>query len=84
MKAALDHLARSRGAKHAAHPECLRLYVDVRGEVERWAVHGVRAAIEAHCTWTEVGNALGVTRQAAHERYAPLILSAAHAAAKDD
>jgi hypothetical protein len=78
IKAALDHLARSRGVTHPAYPACLRLYADIRDEAERWVVQGVRGAIEAGCTWAEVGDALGTSRQAAHERYAPLILAMAH------
>ena len=82
MKAALDQLARSRGVTHGAYPDCLRLSADLREEADRWVVQGVRGAIENGCTWAEVGEALGVSRQAAHERYAPLILAMAKAAAE--
>jgi hypothetical protein len=77
MKAALDHLARARGVNRPDYPDCLRLYADMRDEADRWVVRGVRDAIEAGCTWAEVGTALGVSRQAAHERYAPQILALA-------
>jgi hypothetical protein len=83
MKAALEHLSRARGVGDAAYPDCLRLYAEIRDEAERWLVQGVRGAIEAGCTWAEVGDALGVSRQAAHERYAPLIVALARAAAAD-
>ena len=81
LKAALDHLARSRNLGRQSYPACLRLYADIRDEAERWVVQGVRGAIEAGCTWAEVGEALGTSRQAAHERYAPLILAMAGEAA---
>jgi hypothetical protein len=81
MKAALEQLARSRGLQGSTYPDCLRLYADIRDEAERWVVQGVRGAIESGCTWAEVGAALGVSRQAAHERYSPLILALAQAAA---
>jgi hypothetical protein len=44
----------------------------------------VRAAIEHGCSWADVGRALGTSRQAAHERYAPLIVQMAHVAADPD
>lgn len=83
MKAALEQLARSRGHRNSGYPECLRRYADIRDEAERWVTHGVRGAIESGCTWAEVGEALGVSRQAAHERYAPLIVALAQTAVDD-
>ena len=81
MKAALEQLTRSRGLKGTIYPECIRLYADIRDEAERWVIQGVRGAIESGCSWAEVGAALGVTRQAAHERYSPLILALAQESA---
>ncbi len=74
LKGALDHLARSRGVPVAQFPHCVRLLRDLRDEADRWLVLFVRDEIEAGHTWAEIGEALGVSRQAAHERFAPLIL----------
>lgn len=81
MKAALEHLAGACGMNRPSYPECLRLYADLRDEADRWIVRGVRDTIEAGCTWADVGDALGVSRQAAHERYAPQIVAMAQAVA---
>jgi hypothetical protein len=80
MKAALELLAQRRGG-YVPYPNCLRLYADMRDEADRWVVRGVREAIEYGCTWAQIGEALGTSRQAAHERYAPLILQRAEEAA---
>ena len=49
----------------------------LRTEVERDIVERVHDAVQAGHTWTEVAVALGVSRQSAHERYAPRILDLA-------
>ena len=81
MKAALELLAQRRGGRDLPYPDCLRLYADLRDEADHWVVRGVREAIEDGCTWAQIGDALGTSRQAAHERYAPLILQLAEEAA---
>jgi len=50
---------------------------DLRDEADGWLVLFVREAIERGHTWADVGEMLGVSRQAAHEKYAPLILALA-------
>jgi DNA-binding XRE family transcriptional regulator len=44
-------------------------------------VLAVREAIEAGYSWAQVAEQLGVSRQSAHERYAPRILALAQGAA---
>jgi len=51
--------------------------------VEYQIVVAVREAIESGQTWGAVAEQLGVSRQAAHERYAPQILALAEAAQHD-
>jgi hypothetical protein len=85
VKAALDVLARTRrGAKRGpAYPSCLAPLAELRAEVEYQIVLGVRGAIESGHTWGAVAEQLGVSRQAAHERYAPQILALAQDAQRD-
>jgi len=51
----------------------------LRRSTEGEIVLRVRDAVDAGHTWTEVAAALGVSRQSAHERYAPRILDLARA-----
>ena len=51
----------------------MHLLSDLKDEADRWLVRLVREAIEDGHSWAEVGAWLGVSRQAAHERYSPLI-----------
>lgn len=44
-----------------------------RWEVEHDLTIAIDEATEAGATWAEVGSMLGVTKQAAHARYAPLV-----------
>ena len=59
--APLDRLARARGLADA-----------LRARSEELLDHFVDAAREADCSWTEIGCALGVTKQAAQQRYVAL------------
>jgi hypothetical protein len=82
VKAALDHLAKARGtATPLPAPECIEPLVVLRDAVDRQLVLAVREAIEAGCSWAQVAEQLGVSRQSAHERYAPRILALAEGAA---
>lgn len=62
----------------------LHLLCDLRDEADRWLVIFVRDAIEAGHSWADVGGWLGISRQAAHERYSPLILGLARRVSQDD
>ena len=62
----------------------LHLLCDLRDESDRWLVLFVRDAIEGGHSWADVGGWLGISRQAAHERYSPLILDLARHASQDD
>jgi hypoxanthine-guanine phosphoribosyltransferase len=76
----MKQLAESRGARLDEAPNPIRLVRDLRDEADEWLIVMVRDVIEAGHTWAAVGESLGVTRQAAHERFAPLILARAHRA----
>jgi len=70
----MKQLAESRGVELGDATNHIRLVRDLRHEADEWLMVMVRNAIEAGHTWAAVGESLGVTRQAAHERFAPLIL----------
>jgi hypothetical protein len=54
----------------AADPlEALTLIGAVQRDVEGHQRHAVRAAVQEH-SWTEIGAALGVSKQAAHQKFA--------------
>ena len=76
----MDRLAQARGVAVSEYPHCVRLLRDLRDEADNWLVLFVREAIERGHTWAEVGEMLGVSRQAAHERYTPRILALARRA----
>ena len=76
----MERLAEFRGVTVGEYPHCVRLLRDLRDEADQWLVLFVREAIERGHTWADVGEMLGVSRQAAHERYAPLILALARQA----
>jgi hypothetical protein len=58
------------GESVAADPlQALGAIGDVGRDLSARRVEAVRAAIQRH-TWGEIGTALGVTRQAAHQRHA--------------
>ncbi len=77
LKEAMERLAKSRGEAVGEYPHCVRLLRDLRDEADGWLVLFVREAIERGHRWADVGEMLGVSRQAAHEKYAPLILAIA-------
>jgi hypothetical protein len=61
-----DHL----GEAIAADPlDALTLIGAVQRDVEDHQRHAVRAAVQHH-SWTEIGDALGVSKQAAHQKFA--------------
>jgi len=77
---AMKHLAESRGVELGDATNHIRLVRDLRDEADEWLIVMVRDAVEAGHTWAAVGESLGVTKQAAHERFAPLILAKAQRA----
>ena|SRR6266568_7402384 len=77
---AMKQLAESRAVALGDSPNHIRLIRDLRDEADQWLVLMVRDAVERGHTWAEVGALLGVTKQAAHERFAPLILAMAQRA----
>jgi hypoxanthine-guanine phosphoribosyltransferase len=77
---ALKQLAEARGLELGEASNHIRLVRDLRDEADEWLILMVRDAIEAGRSWAAVGEALGVTKQAAHERFAPLILARAQRA----
>jgi hypothetical protein len=70
---AVKHLAQASGVKFSEPGLPLHLLSDLKDEADRWLVLLVREAIEAGHSWADVGAWLGISRQAAHERYSPLI-----------
>jgi hypothetical protein len=51
--------------------DALRAAVDVRDAVDSFLGELVAMARAEGATWAEIGTALGVTTQAAHQRYGP-------------
>lgn len=49
--------------------EALRAVTKLASIVERWRTRLARLARRRGAKWSEIGRALGVSRQAAHERY---------------
>ena len=80
----MKHLAQRSGVKLSEPGRPVHLLCDLRDEADRWLVAFVRAAIEGGHSWADVGGWLGISRQAAHERYSPLILDLARHASQDD
>lgn len=74
---AIKQLAESRGIALGDSPDHIRLIRDLRDQADEWLILMVRDTIEQGHSWAEVGTFLGVSKQAAHERYAPLILARA-------
>ena len=77
---AVKQLAESRGVGLGEATDHIRLVRDLRDEADEWLIVMVRDAIEGGHTWAAIGESLGVTKQAAHERFAPLILARAQRA----
>jgi hypothetical protein len=69
----MKQLAESGGVDLGVATKHIRPVRDLRDEAGGWLIVMVRNAIEAGHTWAAVGESLGVTKQAAHERFAPLI-----------
>jgi|GEM_PF-4213401 len=66
-RTALDHHLRE--ATTADPLQALTLVAAVQRDVERHQRAAVRAAAGRH-SWTQIGEALGVSKQAAHQRFA--------------
>jgi hypothetical protein len=80
----MKHLAERSAVKLTEPGGPLHLLSDLRDESDRWLVVFVRDAIEGGHSWADVGGWLGISRQAAHERYSPLILDLARRTTQDD
>src|SRR3954451_20304280 len=72
MTLPLDHPATlAARAIGAADPrERLRSISTLRGELDDLEAQSVRAAVRGGDSWSQVAEALGVTKQSAHRRYA--------------
>ena len=49
--------------------ESIKMITALLAELEPRRDAAVAAAMDAGCTWTEIGEALGVSAQAAHKRF---------------
>jgi hypothetical protein len=81
----LDRIGKleSRECGQLGFPECLRPLAELREAVDRHLLLRVRDAVENGCTWAQIGEQLGISRQAAHERFAPQIMALAEAATRE-
>jgi hypothetical protein len=77
---AMKQLAELRGVTLGDSAHQIPLVRDLRDQADQWLVLMVRDTIERGHSWAEVGALLGVSKQAAHERFAPLILAMAQQA----
>lgn len=75
LTVAMKQLAESRGVALGDSLNTIRLIRDLRDQADEWLVLMVRDTVRQGHSWAEVGALLGVTKQAAHERFAPLILA---------
>ena len=70
LRQTCDQLSRQLDDAVEADPlHALRAITAVQGVVEEHQRHAVRVAALTH-SWTEIGAALGVSKQAAHQRFA--------------
>jgi len=53
----------------------VRVADELADDADEVVVHFVEAARRAGCSWTEIGERLGVSKQAARKRWAPLVES---------
>jgi hypothetical protein len=57
----------------ASNPaEALAAVIALRLMADRWERNATPAALDTGWSWTEIAEALGVTKQAAHKRFAQL------------
>src|SRR5262249_26340287 len=79
MELSLEQLASPIDAAGPGHPDRLRAAADtaaqLRGLGDALLDRYVQAARAEGCSWTEIGTTLGVTKQAAHERFVAAPLS---------
>lgn len=67
----MDELDAARTASDTANPrQGLRAIVTLRRLTDELELKQVEAALAAGMTWSEIGEALGVTRQAVHKKLA--------------
>jgi hypothetical protein len=77
-------LDRAPASAHLRSAAGCHLLCDLRDEADRWLIIFVRDAIEGVHSWAEVDGWLGISLQAAHERFSPVILDMARRATQDD
>ena len=64
-------VALARSAAGAADPEAgLRAVAELRGRLDALETSHVERALGGGCSWSRIGAALGVSRQAAHRKHA--------------
>ena len=80
----MKQLAQRSGVQPSEPGGPIHLLSDLRDEADRWLVLFVRDAIEGGDSWADVGGWLGISRQAAHERYSPLIVDLARRTSHDE
>lgn len=68
VEAGMPALYRQLGARHPALG-ALQILADARNELDRWVESAVAEARQEGATWRQVGEALGVSAQAAHKAY---------------
>lgn len=71
----IQRIAAGIGFRHGILPAIVDLQV-LREEVDSLEVKAVAMARASGRSWTEIGDALGVSRQAARERFSPVVGSA--------
>ena len=73
-----DTIKLARKAIAAAMPtDSLRAIADLRGRLDALEATHVEAALAAGCSWREIAEATGVSRQAAHRKHAARVAAAA-------
>ena len=70
VRSAVRELVSAAGGDPSSHLEAAAIALLIAAEADRYARVEVMAARNADgASWTEVGEALGMTRQSAHERF---------------
>ena len=70
IKEVVRNIVTATGGDPTAHLDCAAVALDLAAEADTYARAEVIAARELDgASWADVGAALGMTRQAAHERF---------------
>jgi transcriptional regulator with PAS, ATPase and Fis domain len=73
MQSSVIELAR-RSTEHGDPSSALRAIADLRRRLEELEEHHVETALARGASWSEVGAALGISKQAAHKRLAARVI----------